>query len=65
MNIHKLFLDKTFLENQINFFIAKKQIKIISKNKELVKSHLQKARHNLEFYKLNNNQVTPKRNEAS
>ena len=31
----------------------KKQIKQIDNNPELVKSHLKKARHNLEFYKLN------------
>jgi len=54
MNIDKLFLDKEYLEKEINFFINKKQIKKIDNNPELVKSHLKKARHNAEFYKLNN-----------
>ena len=53
MNIDKLFLDKEYLEKEINFFINKKQIKKIDNNPELVKSHLKKARHNSEFYKLN------------
>ena len=53
MNIDKLFSDKKYLEKEINFFISKKQIKTIQKNTELVNSHLKKARHNLEFYKLN------------
>ncbi len=53
MNIDKLFSDKDYLEKEINFFITKKQIRQIKNNPELVKSHLKKARHNLEFYKLN------------
>ncbi len=53
MNIDKLFSDKEYLEKEINFFITKKQIKKIGKNPELVNSHIKKARHNLEFYKLN------------
>ena len=53
MNIDKLFLDKKYLENELNFFITKKHIKKIINNPELVNSHLKKARHNLEFYKLN------------
>ena len=53
MNIDKLFSDKGYLEKEINFFITKKQIKKIDKNKELVQSHIKKSRHNLEFYKLN------------
>lgn len=56
MNIDKLFSDKIFLEQEIGFFISKKHIKRISDNPELVQSHLKKARHNLEFYKLNKNQ---------
>ena len=39
MNIDKLFLDKEYLEKEINFFINKKQIKKIDNNPELVKSH--------------------------
>ncbi|HLD55445.1 MAG TPA: DNA-binding protein [Candidatus Nanoarchaeia archaeon] len=53
MNINKLFSDKEYLESELTFFINKKQIKIIEENKELVYSHLKKARHNIEFYKLN------------
>lgn len=53
MNIDKLFSDKEYLEKEINFFIIKKQIRKISNNPELVMSHLKKARHNLEFYRLN------------
>lgn len=53
MNLDKLFLSKDFLEKEINFFITKKHIKKIQTNNELVSSHLKKARHNLEFYKLN------------
>ena len=53
MNIDKLFSDKRYLEKEINFFIIKKQIKKIDVNKELVQSHIKKARHNLKFYRLN------------
>jgi len=53
MNINKLFLDKKYLAEQINFFKQQKQIKKINSNKELVKSHIDKAKHNLAFYKLN------------
>ncbi|MBU0666227.1 MAG: DNA-binding protein [Nanoarchaeota archaeon] len=53
MNINKLFEDKKYLEKELNFFITKNQIKKISKNEELVISHLKKAKHNLEFFKLN------------
>ncbi|MBI2548346.1 DNA-binding protein [Candidatus Woesearchaeota archaeon] len=53
MNIERLFDDKKYLENELNFFIRKKHIKRIPENKELVNSHLKKARHNIEFYKLN------------
>ena len=53
MDIDKLFLDKEYLVKEIDFFIAKKQIRKIEENKDLVKSHIRKARHNLEFFKLN------------
>ena len=53
MEIDKLFSDKKYLENEINFFITKKHIMKISNNPELVNSHIKKARHNLEFFKLN------------
>lgn len=53
MNIKKLFSDKKYLEKEIEFFIDKKQIGKIQSNPELVQSHLQKAKHNLGFFKLN------------
>src|SRR3989344_1371302 len=53
MDIDKLFSDEGYLEKEINFFIIKKHIRKIQENKELVDSHLKKARHNLEFYQLN------------
>ncbi len=53
MNIERLFEDNKYLANEINFFLSKKHIKTISENKELVISHLKKARHNIEFYQLN------------
>ncbi|MFH1682881.1 MAG: DNA-binding protein [Candidatus Woesearchaeota archaeon] len=53
MDIDRLFSEQTFLEKEIQFFIEKKHLRRISNNLELVQSHLKKARHNLEFYKLN------------
>jgi len=53
MDIDKLFQDRKYLEAELRFFISKKQIRKIQENTELVKSHLKKARHNIEFYKLN------------
>ena len=53
MNLKKLFLNKDYLEKQIKFFRDNKQIRKIEPNKELVLSHLQKAKHNLNFFKLN------------
>ena len=58
MNINKLFEDRKYLEEELKFFLAKKHILKIAKNIELVQSHLKKARHNLEFYKLNKNNHT-------
>ncbi len=56
MNVDKLFEDKEYLNNQITFFIEQKQIRKIKSNLELVNSHLEKAKHNLAFYKLNKDQ---------
>src|SRR3989344_2809579 len=53
MDIDRLFADKEYLKSEIAFFLSKKHIKIITKNHELISSHMEKARHNLEFYKLN------------
>jgi uncharacterized protein (UPF0332 family) len=53
MNIDKLFEDRKYLDEEIRFFTSKKQMRRIEENKELVDSHMKKARHNLAFYKLN------------
>ncbi len=53
MDIDRLFSDRNYLEKEIRFFINKKHIRIIQENTELVNSHITKARHNLEFFKLN------------
>jgi len=53
MDINKLFSDNSYLESQIKFFMDNKQIKKIKTNPELVASHIQKAKHNLSFFKLN------------
>src|SRR3989338_8407942 len=53
MDIDRLFADKEYLESEIAFFQSKKHIKIITKNNELISSHMEKAKHNLEFYQLN------------
>ncbi len=53
MDIDRLFADKEYLKSEIAFFLSKKHIKIIARNPELVSSHLEKARHNQEFYQLN------------
>lgn len=55
MDINRLFEDNEFLKKELAFFINKKHIKVIKDNKELVRSHIKKARHNLEFYNLNKN----------
>ena len=53
MNINRLFEDKFFLEKQINIFHKVGKIKSIESNIELSRSHLEKAKHNIKFYKLN------------
>ncbi len=55
MNINRLFKDKKFLEKQIAFFCKINKIKKIRKNPELAQSHLEKAKHNMGFYKSNKN----------
>lgn len=56
MDIDRLFEDKKFLKKEIRFFLSKKHIRTIASNPELVKSHMKKAGHNIEFYKLNKGQ---------
>lgn len=53
MNIELIFSNKKILDKEIKIYLNKKIIKRISPNKELVKAHLDKAKHNLEFFKLN------------
>jgi uncharacterized protein (UPF0332 family) len=53
MNIDKLFDDENYLNQELEFFLKKKHILKIERNKELAKSFLKKAKHNLNFYKLN------------
>ncbi len=55
MRIKQLFSNRVLLEKELGFFIAKKQIKKIQRNPDLALPHLQKAKHNLAFYKLNKN----------
>ncbi|MGM5485183.1 MAG: HEPN domain-containing protein [Nanobdellota archaeon] len=55
-NIEKLFSDKRLLRKEIGFFIRKKQIRKIKDNKGLVHSFLRKAKHNLEFFRVNKKQ---------
>jgi len=56
MDIDRLFSDRTYLDKEIGFFLSKKHIKKIKSDLNLMRSHLMKARHNLEFYNLNKNQ---------
>ena len=55
MNIKKLFEDKNYLEQKIEFFERKNQFKKIKPNKQLALSHLKKSIHNMDFYKENSN----------
>lgn len=58
MQLEKLFSDNKYLNKEIEFYISKKQIKKIEKNKELIEAHIEKAKHNIAFYKLNKEQTT-------
>ena len=53
MNIHRLFDDGSFVEKELDFFLKKKHIKKIPENSPLVISFLEKAKHNMAFYKEN------------
>lgn len=50
MDIDRLFSDRSFLEKELGFFTEKKHIRRMAYDEDLVRSHLKKARHNLEFY---------------
>lgn len=49
MKPSEYFKDKELLNKQVKFYISKNQLIKIEENKELVKSYLEKAKHNLEF----------------
>ncbi|MBU0757433.1 MAG: DNA-binding protein [Nanoarchaeota archaeon] len=53
MKISDYFLNKELLDNQIEFYKQKKQLRKIEKNNELVQAYLAKAKHNMEFFTLN------------
>jgi uncharacterized protein (UPF0332 family) len=53
MNINKLFENNDYLDKEILFFVNKNHIRRIDANKELVLSHIKKAKHNIGFFKLN------------
>lgn len=57
MKNNKFFSNKELLTKELEFFKSKNQIKVIPKNKELVHSHIEKAKHNLKFYQLNKTQT--------
>lgn len=51
---YELYLeDRDELQKQLSFFENKKQIQKISLGKSLVQAHIEKAKHNLEFFNLN------------
>lgn len=56
MNIEKLFENQEHLNKELNFFITKKHIIKTQENKELTQSFLKKAKHNIEFNKINKSQ---------
>lgn len=60
MNLIKLFEDENELITQIEKFFKNNQIEKISENKSLVKAHIEKAKHNLQFFakNLNDEQYT-------
>ena len=55
MNIDYYFGNKTKLEKQIDFFIEKKQLRKINENKSLIIAHIEKAKHNMAFFDINEN----------
>jgi len=53
MNFEKFFANQEYLKKELDYFTQKKHIMLIKENKALTQSFLKKAKHNLEFYKLN------------
>lgn len=56
MNIKILFENKELLEEKYKYFFYKKLLRKISKNTDLVKAHIIKAKHNLLFFDKNKEQ---------
>ena len=56
MDIDKLFEDRKYLNKKLDSLRKRKQIREIEPNPELVKSHIQKAKHNFKFFKLSKKQ---------
>ena len=53
MNIEKLFSDKSEVDEKYRFFIKKGALRKIPENPHLVQSHIEKARHNMQFFDKN------------
>lgn len=53
MSLDEYFDNKGRLDNQINFFIEKKQLRKTGQNKSLIASHIEKAKHNMAFFAIN------------
>jgi uncharacterized protein (UPF0332 family) len=53
MRLSEYFKDHKILDKKIKFYLSKNQLVSIEKNKELVQSYLDKAKHNLKFFDLN------------
>ncbi|MBU2589844.1 MAG: HEPN domain-containing protein [Nanoarchaeota archaeon] len=53
MYINKLFSNKKLLDNNYDFFIKKRLTVKIGENEDLVEAHLEKAKHNMLFFKKN------------
>ena len=53
MKIERLFDNPKLLEKKYNFFISKKLLKEIDEDKDLIESHIEKAKHNMQFFDKN------------
>jgi len=55
MNIDELFEDTNFLDTRIDFFLSKGQLRRIDSNLDLVDAHMDKSKHNMRFFSINQN----------
>ncbi|MGE0792773.1 MAG: DNA-binding protein [Candidatus Woesearchaeota archaeon] len=53
MNLNELFEDELLLNKVYNFYLKKELIFPINENKNLVQAHLAKSKHNLAFFRKN------------